>query len=111
MYKGKVHFSNENSCTIIQYKEYDTNADVQICASENELSIHRTSELVSHLRFVLKEKTINKLLSEFGTIEIMVYTHKYIKKENIIAVEYDTMQGDQVLDRYRIIWDIKEEAL
>lgn len=111
MYKGKVHYTLDNSCTTVRYKEYDTNADVCLHATANELKLQRVAEITTQIHFILGQTTTNEILSEFGKIEINIYTHKYIKKENIIAVEYDILLGNDVEDGYRIIWDIKEETL
>ena len=36
---------------------------------------------------------------------------KYIKRENIIAIEYDILSGDEVTDGYRILWILKEDKV
>ena len=36
---------------------------------------------------------------------------QYIKRENIIAIEYDILSGDEVTDGYRILWILKEDKV
>lgn len=109
MFDGLANVSNHGGCIHIQYVERDQKTKVDVEAYEDELKIKRNGEVVTHLLFHCKEKTKGSVLSEFGTIDLGVYTHKYIKKENIIAIEYDILSGDEVSDGYRILWTIKED--
>ena len=88
MFEGQAFFSDSNGCLRLSYTERGSNTAVSVEA-ENEGSV----------------------LSEFGTIDIGVFTHKYIKRENIIAIEYDILSGDEVTDGYRILWILKEDKV
>lgn len=111
MYDGLVSYNNIDAEINLRYIEFHTNAQVEIKAKDGAFYIQRKAEVTSQLCFIPNRKTTNSILSEFGIIEIEIFTHKYIKRENIIAIEYDILQGDEVLEGFRIIWDIKEEAL
>ena len=110
MYKGPITYANTNECTSMSYIESDSNAEVTIEASEKELLIKRKSDVTSSLHFKCNEETIGTLITEFGMIHIEIRTHKYIRKEKAIAVEYDILQNGMILESYRIIGDIKDEA-
>ncbi|MGX8832983.1 DUF1934 domain-containing protein [Amedibacillus sp. YH-ame6] len=110
MYKGTINYVHTNSCTSLSYLEYDDSAEVNVEASENMLIIRRKSDVSSELCFVCNELTQGTLMTEFGIIEIEINTHKYIRKDKTIAIEYDILQNGMILESYRIIWDIKEET-
>lgn len=109
MFEGYAGFSKNESCITLEYIEKDQKTKVCVIASDDELQIKRNGEIVTHLYFTHKEKTMGTIMSEFGMIEIDIFTHKYIKKENIIAIEYDILSGNEMSDGYRIIWTIKED--
>ena len=111
MYEGQAFFSNKDGCLRLSYKEKDSDTKVTINAKNDELMIERKGELITRLSFQYHETTTGSVMSEFGMFDIGVYTHKYIKKENIIAIEYDILSGDEVTDGYRIIWVIKEDLV
>lgn len=109
MYEGQAFFSNKDGCMCLSYTEKGSSTKVSIEARNHMLSIKRDGELVTQLTFQKDKQTMGTVISEFGTIDIGVFTHKYIKKENIIAVEYDILSGDEVTDGYRILWVLKED--
>ena len=109
MFEGQAFFSDSDGCLRLSYTERGSNTAVSVEAENEELRIQRDGELMTRLTFQHKKQTTGSVLSEFGTIDIGVFTHKYIKKENIIAIEYDILSGGEVTDGYRILWIIKEE--
>ena len=109
MFEGQAFFSDSDGCLRLSYTERGSNTAVSVEAENEELRIQRDGELMTRLTFQHKKQTTGSILSEFGTIDIGVFTHKYIKKENIIAIEYDILSGGEVTDGYRILWIIKEE--
>lgn len=110
MYQGSVALTNDSACMMLSYTESDRHTNVVIRAYPDELRIERNGEVITNLRCLRNKKTLGTILSEFGTIELDIYTHKYIRKENAIAVAYDILNGDEVSDGYRIIWTLKEVA-
>lgn len=111
MYEGQAFFSNKDGCLSLSYKEKDSDTKVTIEARNDGLKIKRKGELVTQLSFEHNKTTTGSVMSEFGMFDIGVFTHKYIKKENIIAIEYDILSGDEVTDGYRILWVIKEDLV
>lgn len=109
MFEGYAGFSKNESCTTLEYIEKDQQTEVCIIANDNELQIKRSGEIVTQLQFCCDKKTTGSIMSEFGMIEFDIFTHKYIKKENIIAIEYDISNGNERTDGYHIIWTIKED--
>ena len=109
MFEGQAFFSDSNGCLRLSYTERGSNTAVSVEAENEGLRIQRDGELMTRLTFQHKKQTTGSVLSEFGTIDIGVFTHKYIKRENIIAIEYDILSGGEVTDGYRILWIIKEE--
>lgn len=111
MYRGAGEFERKNDCIKLNYLENNKPMDVQVevTAYHDHMELKRTGELVSHLNFVPKQKTKGTLTSEYGDIDIDLFTYKYIRKDNVITLEYDIMNGDEVSGGYHIIWNIKEE--
>lgn len=111
MYKGPIFFIQNATHSSLEYTEMHTHTKVYINAYEDRIEINRIGEMETKLNFRPNEKTIGTILSEFGTIEIGIYTHKYIKRDNTIALAYDILNGEEVSDGFRIIWKLKEEEL
>lgn len=109
MFKGSAFFSQKDDCLVLSYKEKDQKTEVRVEAKKEQLCIERKGEIITHLTFRPKEVTKGSILSVYGTMEIDVFTHKYIKKENIIAIEYDIRSGEETVEGYRIIWSMKED--
>ena len=111
MFEGQAFFSDSNGCLRLSYTERGSNTAVSVEAENEGLRIQRDGELMTRLTFQHKKQTTGSVLSEFGTIDIGVFTHKYIKREYIIAIEYDILSGDEVTDGYRILWILKEDKV
>ena len=109
MFEGHVEFIKKGSLISIEYMEHDQATIVKIHADKDELRLERKGEIQTNLLFRHMETTQGSVLSEFGTIDLGVYTHKYIRKENIIALEYDILSEGEVTDGYRILWILKED--
>ncbi|WP_416325678.1 DUF1934 domain-containing protein [[Eubacterium] hominis] len=109
MFDGYVDFMKKGSLISIEYVEKDQTTTVKVKADDDELQLERKGEIQTQLLFRHKETTIGSVLSEFGTIELGIYTHKYIRKDNIIALEYDILSEGEVTDGYRILWILKED--
>lgn len=109
MFEGQAFFSNSDGCLRLSYTEHGSNTMVSVEAEEGELRIKRDGEIITRLTFQHQKQTTGSILSEFGMIDIGVFTHKYIKRENIIAIEYDVLSGGEVTDGYRILWILKED--
>lgn len=109
MFDGYVDFMKKGSLISIEYVEKDQTTTVKVKADDDELQLERKGEIQTQLLFRHKETTIGSVLSEFGTIELEIYTHKYIRKDNIIALEYDILSEGEVTDGYRILWILKED--
>ena len=110
LFQGIAEIKAHLPCLCIKYKELDTAAQVHVQADEKELKIHREAEATTHLHFIANQKTLCSIESVYGTVELQIYTHKYIKKDNIIAISYDVLNGDVVSDSFYIIWTIKEDV-
>ena len=108
MFEGHVNLARNGSSLRIEYVEKD-GASVKVIADDEGLHIERKGEVITNLHFEMNEKTDGSVLSEFGTIDLEIYTYKYIRKDNIIALEYDILSGGEVTDGYRILWILKED--
>ncbi len=92
----------------LKYLENDGITTVHLKADQHGLSIRRSGEMITSLVFQENKKTKGSVESKYGTISFDVFTHKYIKKENIIAVEYDILVNDEITDSFRLICTLKE---
>lgn len=109
MFQGHADYEKKGSVLTIHYKEKDQRTNVTVTIQDDVLQIERHGELLTRLEFRPLEKTKGSVLSEFGTIDLEIYTHKYIRKEHTIALEYDILTGGEVTDGYRILWITKED--
>ena len=80
MFEGQAFFSDSDGCLRLSYTERGSNTAVSVEAENEELRIQRDGELMTRLTFQHKKQTTGSILSEFGTIDIGVFTHKYIKR-------------------------------
>ncbi len=92
----------------LEYLENDKETKVKLVANSDTLSIYREGEMITNLTFQENKKTDGSIESEYGTIPMVIFTHKYIKKENIIVVEYDVLVNDEVVESFRLICTMKE---
>lgn len=109
MFQGHAMYEKKGTALAISYMERDQKTNVAITIQDDELAIIRQGELMTTLVFRALETTKGSVLSEFGTIDLEIYTHKYIRKDNNIALEYDILSGGEVTDGYRILWMTKED--
>lgn len=109
LYDGKAEFHRDGNHVRISYKEDDSGSNVLLDADEKMLELERIgTDIHTKLTFMNKERSKGSIVSEYGTIELEVHTYKYIKKENVIALEYDILVDGEVTDGYRIIWSLQE---
>ncbi len=108
MFQGSADVHKEVHHMRLEYMESDTYTRICIHAYAQELKLYRVGEVKTNLHFIAGKKTFGSIESEYGIIGLQVYTHKYIKKDNVIALEYDIVHDDVVTDSFYIIWDIKE---
>lgn len=110
MFEGYAEVVKNDSYIALSYVESDQKTNVNLVAEQGMLKIKREGEMNTDLNFCSAKKTRGCIMSEFGNIELSLFTHKYIKKENIIAIEYDILHEGMIVDGYRIIWMIKEDV-
>lgn len=111
MYKGHCDFEHKDGCIKLQYREENNEGYclVEVLAHKDFMMIKRHGETASELTFRMDETTKGYLNSAYGTIDIDIKTFKYIRKENVITLEYDIETGGSVANGYHIVWNIKEE--
>ena len=108
LHNGEAFLKKEDNIMYIEYVEED-DVKVEVKASEDELSILRNGEHRSELVFIPNKKTIGKIISEYGVLPLEIYTRKYIRNHNVVALEYDIIHDDDVVDSFRMIWNMKED--
>lgn len=81
---------------------------VEVKANKKGCTILRSCENNTKLHFQKEKKTKGIVESEYGRFDVDIYTHHYILKEEIMALEYDVMSGDDVIESYRLMVKIKK---
>lgn len=111
LYQGVCDFHKKSDGITLQYREDDKDASVQVevFAYDNHIELKRRGETISHLCFEKGKNTKGTLTSQYGDLDIDLYTYQYIRKDQVITLEYDILNGEEVTGGYRIIWNIKEE--
>lgn len=103
-----VEMKSEHNEITFCYEECDANkSKVNFMANQNELKIQRFGEAESRLSFKLNQKSEGVVISEYGEIRVEFYTRKLICSQELIAIEYDILNGDEIVDAYRILWKIR----
>ncbi len=76
----------------------------------NGCSIIRKAEGTTHLNLMHQKQTKGIVESIYGILEIDLFTHRYFKKDNVIAVEYDILNDQEVIESYRLMIKIRKIA-
>lgn len=108
LHNGEALLKKQQDVMHIEYMEDGCNK-VNVKASNDGLSLIREAQHRSELVFVPNKKTVGKVISEYGVLPIELFTHKYIRNHNMIMLEYDVMVEGEVCDRFRMIWNMKED--
>ena len=109
LYKGCIELLDTMDEITLEYLENDKRTKVKLTFRDDTMQLLRTGEMITNLSFHVHEQTKGSITSQYGVMDLEVYTHKYIRKENIIAVEYDILTAGEVASRFRMICMIKED--
>ncbi len=110
LYRGSCEFEKKDHSIILRYQENNKDANVtcEVIAACDHIEIKRSGETKSTLYFEAGKQTKGILTSPYGEIEITLFTYRYLRKENVITLEYDILHGENIDSGYRILWSIKE---
>lgn len=86
------------------------NGKVTMQGNLNGCTIIRKAEGTTHLNLKHQKQTKGMVESIYGILEIDLFTHRYLKKDNVIAVEYDILNDKEVLESYRLMIKMKKLA-
>lgn len=111
MFHGLGEFIENIQETILYYTESNNEAEVEVHISDEGLVLKRSGEAKTSLSFLEGKQTTGVVSNEYGDLDIYVYTHKYIRSKNVIAIEYDIVSedGNEVFDGFRVMWKINDE--
>lgn len=98
---------SHNKLEFVYDEKKPFNGKVHIMADLDECVIERRAESSSYLKFQNQKKTVGKVMSSYGTFHVDLMTHHYFFKGNLIAIEYDVMNGHEVMESYRMMIKIK----
>lgn len=110
IYRGECEYHKQNDCIILRYWENNKEAKThcEIIAAADHMEIRREGETASTLYFEVDKQSKGVLTTPYGNIEIGIYTYRYIRRENVITLEYDLMENDRPFSGYQMLWNIKE---
>ena len=86
------------------------NGHVTMYGNMQGCTILRKAEGTTSLNLKHEKQTKGMVESIYGILEIDLYTRRYLKKDNVIAVEYDILNGKEVLESYRLMIKMKKLA-
>ncbi|MDH6366842.1 uncharacterized beta-barrel protein YwiB (DUF1934 family) [Breznakia sp. PH1-1] len=86
--------------------EEETGAKVILRVYENYAQIERIGDVHSILKFIENEDTTNLIKSEFGDMNIDLFTHLYRKDDNQVVIAYDVLHS-QDHDGFKITFMMK----
>lgn len=101
---------NENEYSFSYKEKAPLNGSVTMKGDLNGCSILRKAEGSTILNLIEKKKTKGIVESIYGILEIDLYTHHYYKKDELIAIEYDVLNGNEVVENYRLMVKFKKLA-
>lgn len=109
LYKGYIELLNTMDGITLEYLENDKSTKVRITFDDEQMHLLRQGDMITDLCFREHEKTKGSITSSYGVMDLEVYTHKYIRKDSIIAIEYDILTNDEVVSKFRMICMLKED--
>lgn len=98
----------KGGCHFIYHEKQPLNGEVHVTLKNETLTIERKGESQSTLVFEAKKKTIGRVESIYGVMELDLYTHVLGRLKDAIALEYDVCSEGQVLESYRFIFRFKQ---
>lgn len=101
---------SELGCSFSYHEKKPLNGNVQVVMSDSELTIHRRGESQSSLIFRPKQKTIGRVESIYGVMELELYTHVLGRLKDAIALDYDVCSQGEVLESYRFVFRFSKMA-
>lgn len=101
---------NDDNYTFSYKEKRPLNGHVTMHGNMQGCTINRKAEGTTNLILKHQKQTKGMVESIYGILEIDLYTRRYLKKDNVIAVEYDILNGDEVLESYRLMIKMKKLA-
>ena len=92
------------------YAEEGLEGRVHVVFHESECFIERHAVITTHLHFIENRRTSGFVESEYGAFVLEIFTHKYKKWNEVIALEYDILSGEEITDSFRLMFRIKKLA-
>lgn len=109
LFNDIVEINKNKSNIIFTYHEKKPfNGVVTIDANMKGCKIKRIAENTTTLNFIENKKTKGIVESEYGTFDVDVFTKKYFIKDELIALEYDILNMNEVIDTYRLMIKLKK---
>ena len=101
---------NDDSYSFSYNEKRPLNGFVTMNGNTHGCTITRKAEGTIHLNLQHQKQTKGMVESIYGILEIDLFTHRYLKKDNVVAVEYDILNGREVLESYRLMIKMKKLA-
>lgn len=98
----------ENTLSFSYKEKAPLSGNVNIKADSKGCTIIRKEAGTTTIKLVEKKKTKGIVESIYGILEMDLYTRRYFKKEEIIAIEYDILNGIEILESYRLMIKMKK---
>lgn len=106
--EGQVEVDKTKKGISFEYEEINLGGRVQVVLNEDDCRIKRHFEITTHLHFIENKKTLGTVDSEFGTFDFEIFTHKYRRWNEVTALEYDILNGEEVSDSFRLMFRFKK---
>jgi len=108
-YQGEADFTIHDQYEKLVYYDHQ-GIRITLYIYDDHLNIERKGELHSSLSFIENKKTKNMIKSDYGDIEIELFTYQYDKKKNQIIIDYDVVSSSSDKDGYYIEFKIEEDV-
>ena len=109
LFNDAIEIKNNKSTISFTYHEKQPfNGVVNVEANMKGCKIKRISENTTTLNFIENKKTKGIVESQYGTFDVEIFTKKYFIKDELIALEYDILSGNEITDTFRLMIKFKK---
>ncbi|OCN03944.1 hypothetical protein A4S06_03880 [Erysipelotrichaceae bacterium MTC7] len=105
LYVGEATYDIYDDYEQISYQELD-GAKVTLRVYDDHAQIERVGDVHSILTFKENDDTTNLIKSEYGDMNIDLFTHLYRKSDNQVIIAYDVLQSHEH-DGFKITFTMK----
>ena len=99
-----------NGTCLTYLEQEDPNIRHEITFEENHVFLKRFADTLSETDLRLKEYSMARVLSAYGTMLLETYLEEYARLEDSFSIIYQVLQEGNIVTRQQLIWSLKGVA-